>query len=254
MQKYLTVAVILTFVVNCVLILGTNRLFACPMQPARAVIAASLIGVYACACLLRPALGKPAVRIACMLAEGALAFGVSFGGVRRICVFLLLQAAVGGVAELLDAGGTLGVLAACAAVGGLCLLGFAQGRAGNRQVPIELEYGGRRVRLTALRDTGNTLTDPLTGERVLVIGAEAACALTGLTKAQLQKPLDTLEHTALRGLRLIPYRAVGTQSGMLLAMRMQCSSAAGRERVIVAFAPEGIEAGSGYDALAGGAL
>lgn len=254
MQRYLIVAVFLSFFVNWMLISGTNRFFACPTQIARTVGAAAVGAAYACVCLQEPTLSKPLLHVANMVAVGALAFGISRSGIRQICVFALLHTAVGGMATLFGRGGTLGMLTAGAAVGGLCLLGFEESRIGKQCIPITLTHGKRSVKLTALCDTGNTLIDPLTGEKVLVIGAEAAQTLTGLTKAQLREPIATLASTPITGLRLIPYRAVGTSSAMLLAMRLQCATPSRSSRVIVAFAPDGLEKGCGYEALTGGAL
>jgi hypothetical protein len=56
---------------------------------------------------------------------------------------------------------------------------------------------------------------------VLVISAEAAENLTGLTLSQLQNPLQTIAQHPTMGLRLIPYRTVGQGSGMLLAMQFE---------------------------------
>lgn len=88
---------------------------------------------------------------------------------------------------------------------------YAFGPPGRRLLPVRLSGNGKQLRLTALADTGNELRDPITGQSVLVIGCEAAGQLTGLTRAQLRHPLETLTAAPLPGLRLIPYRAVGAE-------------------------------------------
>ena len=109
------------------------------------------------------------------------------------------------------------------------------------------------MNLTALRDSGNTLQDPVTGESVLVIGPKAAEQLTGLNPQQLRTPLESLG--SLPGLRLIPYKAVGCSGGMLLAKRFERVKIGKKwGRVLVAFAPEGLGEGQMYQALTGGAL
>jgi stage II sporulation protein GA (sporulation sigma-E factor processing peptidase) len=124
---------------------------------------------------------------------------------------------------------------------------------GKHFVPVELSYGGEKVTLTALQDTGNSLRDPLTGQPVLVIGANAAQKLTGLTPEQIRDPAKAL--TALPGLRLVPYRAVGRQNGMLLALKMDnVKIGAFRGSRVVAFAPEGLGENGEYQALTGGKL
>lgn len=122
-------------------------------------------------------------------------------------------------------------------------------------MPITLTYGGNTVSLTALRDSGNTLRDPITGEQVLVISGEVAQRLTGISVDAMRKPLETLAKRPVPGLRLIPYRAVGQGSGMLLALRFEnVKIGTRRQSAIVAFAPEGLGKNSMYQALAGGIL
>lgn len=122
----------------------------------------------------------------------------------------------------------------------------------ERCVPVRLCHGGRMVQLLALRDTGNTLRDPVSGEPVLVLGAEAARRLTGLTAAQLRSPVETVASGVLPGLRLVPYRAVGS-SGMLAALRLDGvwidGKPAGR---LAAFTPEGLDGRDAFQALTGG--
>lgn len=120
----------------------------------------------------------------------------------------------------------------------------------NKFVPVELTYAGRTVTLTALRDTGNMLRDPITGEQVLIIGADAAQKLTGLTEAALRDPVGTMGR--LPGLRLIPYQTVGN-AGFLLALPMQ-SVKLGNQRVntLVALSPRIFD--HHYQALTGGNL
>ena len=59
-------------------------------------------------------------------------------------------------------------------------------------VPVRLTLGGRRVFLSALRDSGNTLCDPVTGEAVLVADWRCAARLLphdGLRAADFAAPL-----------------------------------------------------------------
>ena len=128
---------------------------------------------------------------------------------------------------------------------------FAFGPPGRRLLPVEISGGGKHIRLTALVDTGNELRDPITGQSVLVIGSQAAQELTGLTPEELKRPLETITASPLPGLRLIPYRAVGSESGLLLAMRFPSVCLGGRTGAgIVAFAPQRF--GEEYEGLIGG--
>ena len=107
------------------------------------------------------------------------------------------------------------------------------------------------MELIALRDTGNTLRDPVTGERVLVLSAEVAWDLLGLTRQQLEAPLETLGQVP--GLRLIPYRAVGRESGMLLGKVLDdVTIGTWRGKALAAFDPGGLGGQTMYQALTGG--
>ena len=123
----------------------------------------------------------------------------------------------------------------------------------RRLIPVEIIGQGKTIHLHALYDTGNELRDPVTGESVLVIGSPEAKRLTGLTKKQLAEPLKTMEQMPLPGLRLVPFRAVGAEHGLLLAMRFRRVRVGRRTGdALVAFAPQSF--GTEYQALAGGTL
>ena len=132
---------------------------------------------------------------------------------------------------------------------------FGDGAVGREYVPVTLSYQGRTASFTALRDTGNTLHDPITGEPVLVVSGQIGEALTGLTQRELASPLETLAARPLPGLRLIPYHAVGNPGGLLLAMRFPGAMVGKKQQnVLVAFAAEGLGHTGMYQALTGGAL
>lgn len=120
----------------------------------------------------------------------------------------------------------------------------------------------RTVPLTALLDTGNTLKDPLTGESVLVVDGSIAAQLlpdAGLSTASLADPAGLFaslsEQYPFCRFRLIPYRAVGTVSGLLLAVRCEVSGKSGKpELKLVAFSPTPVSQTGEFDALIGGCL
>ena len=134
---------------------------------------------------------------------------------------------------------------------------------GAQTVGLTLYLGERSTAITALRDTGNTLRDPVSGERVLVADRQVLRRLLPslpLTDRQLSSPAELLQTMAalcpqLRT-RLIPYRAVGTASALLLAIR--CSYTSDRQRsktpILVALSPTPISDGGLYQALTGGSL
>lgn len=249
MAVYLDLVVLLNFLVDFLLLLGTNRLLGVRGRAGRCALAATLGGIYAGACMLRGFrfLGNSLWRI-CVLGLMALcAFGFDKSAWKKCGIFLLLSMALGGVTVCFD---RRDVLALVLAAGGIWLLTNLGGNGGSQVfVPLNLTYEGKSVALTALRDSGNTLRDPITGEQVFVIGREAAQMLTGLTRDQLSSPLETLAARPIPGLRLIPYRAVGG-GGMLLGLRLDGVRVDGRtQRAIVAFSVEEIGNGGGYQAL-----
>lgn len=251
-RVYLDLVFLLNLLVDLCLLLGANALAGYPLLVKRCVGAAVLGGVYGAACLLSPFrfLCGTVWRVVFLGLMSVIAYGLDRSALRRGILFALLSMALGGIALGLGSGGLPALIASAAALALLCAVGF-HGKAGARRyVSVELQYRDRIRRITALVDTGNTLRDPVTGRPVLVVGPETAWELAGLTAQQLVDPLDTM--TRVPGLRLIPYRAVGQPSGMLLGMRMDSVKLDGKpQELIVAFAPE-LARRDGFEALAGG--
>ena len=135
----------------------------------------------------------------------------------------------------------------------MCWTGFFGKSGKGTYVPVELTYGGKTYKLTALHDTGNMLSDPVTGQQVLVAGADIGFDIFGFTPNQLADPIVTMEKSPICGLRLIPYRAVGQTAGMLLAVRLDKVMINGqRAGDLVAFAPDSFGKTEAYQALTGG--
>ena len=257
MAVYLDLVMLLNFVVDLLLLLGTNRLSGFPPGVKRCALAAGLGSVYSACCLLSGFrfLGNTLWRAVCLGLMGMTAFGLNRSAWKRCGVFLLLSMAMGGIA-LGFGRNDFGMLVLSAAlVWLLCRVGFGKRIGGREYVRVLIREADRTVDLTALRDSGNTLQDPITGEQVLVVGPEAARKLTGLAAEQLRSPMETLVARPLPGLRLIPYSAVGQPGSMLLAKRFSNVQVGDhRGSVLVAFAPEMIGNGEVYQALTGGAL
>lgn len=243
MNIYLDLAVFLNFLVDFLLLLGTNRLAGFPLDAKRCALAAGLGGLYGGACLLPGFhfLGSLFWRSVCLVLMGGLAFGFRRDAIKRGGVFLILSLAMGGMAASLGRGSFPMLCLAAAGIWGLCRLAFGEGVGGREYVPLTLSYGGRTLSLTALRDTGNTLRDPITGEAVFLISSASAEVLTGLSEEQCRHPLETLAQGPIPGLRLIPYRAVGNGAGMLLGLKFRDIKLGSKTMdAVVAFAPEGL--------------
>ena len=255
MQVYLDVVMILNFLVDLLLLLGTNRLTGYPSGLGHCALAAALGGIYGAACLLPEFrfLANMFWRIAFLVMIAAMAFGLSFSAFRRGAVFVLLSMALGGIVSGTGLPDFAAILICVLLVWLLCCVGFGVRLGSESYIPVELNWKGKKLKLQALRDTGNTLQDPLTGEQVLVCGADVGEALFGLGREAFLDPVGTAVSGLIPGCRLIPYRAVGQPSGMLLAVRMK-DAKVGTKIVnpLVAFAPHEIAKGREYQMLTGG--
>lgn len=257
MEIYLDLVVLLNFLVDYLLLLGTNRLAGFPPGRARCGLAAALGALYSGCCLLPgfAFLGNLLWRSVFLCLMAAVAFGGGSSMGKRSALFLLLSMALGGIAISLGRGDFPALVLAAVLIWLLCRISFGNPVGSQSYVPVTLTYNGKTAGVLALQDTGNTLRDPITGEQVLIISSAIAQRLTGLPPEALKTPLETLAKHTIPGLRLIPYRAVGQGSGMLLGLKLDHVKIGSREQsAIVAFAPEGLEEGSMYQALAGGAL
>ena len=198
-------------------------------------------------------LGNEFWRLVSLVLMGSMAFGWSRSGLQRGAVFLILSLALGGIAAGMSGQSFLGLAAAGGMVWLLCRMGFRGGQ--KEYVPIELCWNDKKLSLIALRDTGNNLRDPITGESVLVAGADVAEKLLGLTRQDLSHPVEAVASGRIPGLRLIPYTAVGQPGGILPAVRFRGAKIGNTYGdPLVAFAPEVLARGDVYQMLTGGAI
>ena len=281
MTVYLDTAFAVNGSVNYLLLLSAACLAGAPLRRGRFLLAAALGGLYAAASFV-PALAflRTAGMKAVLLAVMALtAFGARRQTVKLALLFAAISAALAGAAMLaaqllrldplllpngvfypLRARAILFLAALCC---GLCHLILSRVTAHSGQlIPLTIRLGPHAVPLTALLDTGNTLKDPLTGEPVLVVDAGVAARLlpdAGLNAAALADPAGLFaslsEQYPSDRFRLIPYRAVGTASGLLLAVRCSVTGKSGRsEPKLVAFSPTPVSQTGEFDALIGGVV
>ena len=254
MVIYLDAFMGLNFLVDLCLMVGVNRLSGHPPGLKRAAAAAALGGGYAGVCLVPGLqfLGSGLWRAVSLGLMGWTAFGADRSGWQRSMLFVLLSMALGGIAGGLQVRHFPAVCLCAALLWLLCRVGFGGQQGVQEYVPVELTWQGKTLRLLALRDTGNTLRDPLTGESVLICGADVGEKLLGLPRTAFLDPTGTMAAGILPGARLIPYRSVGQPGGLLLALRMK-DVKVGDQRIspLVAFAPQEI-GGSCYQMLTGG--
>lgn len=248
MPLYLDLLMLLNFLVDFLLLVGTNRLAGYPPLVKKALAAAVLGGLYGGACVLPGFLflSNTLWRIVSLLLMAGIAFGFHRESLRRCVLFVLLSMSLGGIAIGVGGGGMLPLLLSAVAVCGMCRFGFC-GTAGKQYLPVEING----ICFTALRDTGNTLTDPLTGQQVMVVSAGVAGRLLGLHPRELLDPVTAMKRVS--GCRLLPYHCVGNSGGMLPVKRFE-DVKVGRWRgsCLVAFAPNELGNGKRYEALTGG--
>ena len=257
MRIYLDGVFLMNFIVDFLLILGTNRLAGFPPAAGRAALAGILGGVYGALCLLPELrfLGSILWRVVFFGLVSMVAFGFDRSAWSRGAILLLLSMALGGIAAGAGANDFAAVCFCAGLVAVLCSIGFGGQGIGRSFVPVELHWQGRSVRVMALHDTGNTLRDPLTGEQVLVCGADVGEELFGIPEIGFSDPLSLMTSGKVRGLRLLPYHSLGQSGGMIAALRLKDVKIGGTNRdALVAFAPQRIGNGEGYRMLTGGML
>ena len=267
----------LNALVDYLLLLCSARLAGEPLYRGRFALGAVLGGGYAVALFL-PGL-EWLYHPACRLAVAVLMILVAFSRSRRLLrqgvIFFALSCAFGGgvlAASLLGRqplslqGGVfysvidLKIVLVSAAVCYLVLSLVFQ-RWGRHSVSrgelesITLWALGKKVTLTALRDTGNTLTDPISGRSVFVAEGRLLEELFALETSDLIQPdkgLERLSRLYPGRFRLLPYRAVGVDRGLLLAVRVDRIEMGTRmgEGELVALSPNAVSDGGNYQVLA----
>ena len=242
---YLDRVLALNLAVDYLLLMTTATLAGTPLRRLRFGICAACGAVYAAAVFLLPVLAHPLCRVGAGTVMALLAFRREVRPWRLTALFWLLS---GGLAGLLLA---LGLLSG-APYGLVSRVSYAD---------IDVVVGGRRCRLRALRDNGNTLRDPIRGQPVLVAEAAALRRLWPAETAEiLGRAVPPEEKMALlhrAGVDipfvLLPFRAVGTEGGLLLACRSDYVQIGRRSvmHTLVALTDTQVGAG-GYQALWGG--
>ncbi len=279
---YIDSLFLLNLVVNYLLLLSAARLSGEIIHRPRMALGAALGGVYAAAVFF-PGMGFLLHPI-CKLGAAVVMLLCAFGGSRRllrVClVFFGVSAAFGGGIFAIQLLGGRGLtlnngifyssmdlpLILLSAAGCYAILSLVFRRMGGHGlqrelVPAILALEGRQVAFTALVDTGNTLTDPVTNRPVMVAEGEKLKCLFPEGEApgpdDFKDPVVALERlsaTSRRGrYRLLPYQAVGVECGLLLALRVDAARVGEVDygEILVALSPNRLSDGGGYSALIG---
>lgn len=252
----------LSLLTDYLLCLATGRLCSLTLRRGRYCLAALLGAAYAVAVFL-PGLAFLALPVMQLVFAGLMGL-VAFGGEARLfrclAAFLALSATFGGMVwavTLRRGGADLGLLAAVFLVcyAGLTLFSRTRGRrAESRTAEAALTLGTRRAMFRVLLDTGNCLTDPVTGARVLVVSPGALAPLVPECAALLTlPPVEMAEacgrEPALQGrVRLLSCATVGGE-GMLAALRPDAAEIDGRPRPGLLAAVSSAASGEGFEGI-----
>lgn len=232
----------LNLIIDYLLLLCAGKISAVPLKRLRIGAAAAAGGAYAVLAVLVPDFFALAT---VKLLVGALLVFIAYGKkkyAKTLVVFYAVAAAFGGavyaVTRLGITPGTarlyipvsMKVLALSFAVcyAALTLVFRRAGAKSEREtLTVKISFLGRNAEFTALRDTGNDLFDPITGESVLVVSKDVISALFPEdAQNQLQRDdiLSAFEELSglpeLKGrLRILSFKSVGEQSGLMLCFR-----------------------------------
>jgi stage II sporulation protein GA (sporulation sigma-E factor processing peptidase) len=270
----------INLVINYILLLVAAKVCAVKTPRLRLLAGAVLGALYSVAAVLPlPAFViGPVIKLAVGILMVLAAFGGQARLLRLILVFFAAAAAFGGAvmaASLLGGGGWYGevrlsvslkVLILAFAVGYIILTIVFRRAARHRSggiVTLEMRHGGREVRMRALCDTGNALTDPMTGRPVIVAGVgdirpllapdtmKTVSELRRKDAVQVMEELSETEKTMR--FQLVPYSAVGVAGGMLLAFRPDEIVVDGKKKtgMLLALSPNSVSENGAYSALLG---
>jgi len=260
--------VLMNAAVDYVLLLAAGKLCAAPLRRWRMGLAALLGGLYALLCAVYPGFWALwTVKLAAGAVMVLIAYGPERRTVRVLAAFYAAAAAFGGAVRFAAGLGgesaglgspvSLRVLALSFAV---CYAAVALifrrigARQAERLYEVTVTRRGRTVSLRALADSGNALTDPLTGDAVMVASAAALAPLFDdpeLLSLGAPEALARLAGEQGRGLRLLPCACVTAEQGLLLCFRPDSITVDGgaRRDLLVAVSPHRLSPEGRYEAI-----
>lgn len=280
MVVYLDILFLVNAAINYLMLLASARIAGEPFRRWRLIVAAALGGIYAVAAVF-PRLGflkSVLIQIVAMVFMVLVAFDCRRKSVRLGTLFLAISFCFGGIVfavvqlfgtgMLLLSGGTyypvsFSAILLMAAVWYLvCHIVFCSlaEHTGREFRNLSVFLNGEQTSVRALHDTGNTLKDPISNERVMVLSWQVAARLlpqARLCRQEFVQPAKLMQRLSRQypklRFRLIPFHAVGIESGMLLAVRCEVKNDRNEPiRQLVAFTASTISDGHNFEALMGG--
>lgn len=271
------------FAVNTIMDLATltaaARLGGIRVHRLHLLLASAVGGAYAVLAAVWPYAASLPLRLLSGFGICSIAFARQGKLIRMYGLYLLVAAAFAGLAaafgmaagrQLLFGAGyyfavPLRMLVLAAAVGyavsGVLLRGDALHGPLRREVEmLTVRFLGKEGTVSVLHDTGNTLSEPVSGRNVVVIERSTALRLLG-SHADILRGL-TVENTAMQLAQLppdlacrfglLPYHAIGTKDGLLLYFRPDSVTRADGSALdcVIAVSPEPVGQGA-YEGLIG---
>jgi len=279
MTVYGDVVVAVNTLVDFLLLQLGARLCGYPARPWRCLLAAFLGGVFALASFfpIPRILSSFFGQILCFVGMALIAYGLRRRALRPAIMAFLCSAALAGSVFLLTQifsigavyfkGGVYypigtkvlillaGIFYLAAAILAANVLRHGKGE----MYPLQIFCGERHIHITALFDTGNTLLDPASGRPVLILeearAMELLCCKTAFAADPVQMFSELTKRFPQHRFSLVPYRAVGVDGGMLVALSCKAKIGKGRiQNVLAAISPNKVSDGGAYEALIGGTL
>lgn len=267
----------MNLLINSILLHASARLRGIEARKWRLWAAAALGGIYAVCCYLPGLLFFQSwpMKLIFLLLMLLVAFGPKMQTITTGVVFLILCVCLCGLVffvvtvlcgKQLPSGGIYPVsfpelllTAGLAYFAGRLVLAKAVVHNGEKFYPIQLKLGTMSLRLTGLYDSGNSLRDPVSGAPVIVVSAEKMSrlleprAIRAICCGDLELAMAYLSDYRPR---LIPYRAVGVSSGLLVAIRSDAVRIGTymNSGMYIALSPTAVCDSGGYDALIGGKI
>lgn len=261
---YIDEVVILNLLCDYFILLASARISGIVPRRGRYAVAATVGALYAAAVYL-PGFGflvSGVWKLLTAILMSVIAFLPESRPLRCGVIFFLCAALFGGMLYAISLTGRAPVFSFRALVFSFGVSYFlisvflrARGKHGGCDVAeVQVELSGQIARFNALVDTGNGLTDPIGGGRVLIASPGAVKELFGgdiaLFALGAVECVEAASHSpALRGkLRLVPYSAIG-KAGLLPAFTPDSLTVAGRPVKNVAVAVSADAAGAGFEGI-----
>ena len=214
--------------VYCLLMLLAGQLMHRKLRPMRLLLCASIWSITGILCLLFPVWIRRGGSIAVECLMGGLLFCLLYGKPPKRILTGVLAAHLLSVMYLTGCFEIAYRLEKWTGIRGsrLLLAGFLVAffvvwllrRNGKNLYKVRLFYGGKECEVTAFVDTGNFLKEPVSQKPVCIV-------------QQSSVPWNLLEET--EGIYMIPYHAIGTDTGLLPAIKVEHVEVEDRESTYV---------------------